>query len=577
VTLRGRTVIALVAVAAALALPAAAWAHAALLRTSPSASGILNSPPARVLLTFSEPVEPKFAVISVTDADGTQETTASPSRSETDPDTLVVPLKPRLPQGWYLVYWRAISVDGHPVRGAFTFAVGPNPGPAPQFVIPSISETAATPRLVTARFVAFVAMMAAIGLFILRIAIARPVVRRVRGTRLRAVSLAFGIATVVALVAIPVYVDLATAQFALRSAFDIGNLVPLMRSSAFGRGYLDLELAFALFAVGAALALWVDRPERERRSVAELLAVTGALAAAGASLLIPSVTGHAGQTSPRGWAVAFDWVHLVAGSLWVGGLIGLLVLWRSFPVAQRVAGLVVCVPRFSNAAFVSVLLLIAGGTGGAVLHLPTFATFWETSYGQTLLVKIGLLAGAMLLAAVNLLRTKPRLAACEARPEVGPGAAALLRRLVAGEVLLVAGAVLASAVLTSLPPPAKALATAGKASAHVGPGPVTEVVSENGYRLEFHFAPNRAAVPNSFGVRITRGGRPVRGADVTTTFAMLDMEMGQQAYNLRETRPGFYVRSAPALVMVGHWGLSFEVAPRGAQPFTVILVDRAAG
>jgi copper transport protein len=573
---RRRIAVALSALAAALVLPAAAWAHAALLRASPSPSGVLNTPPARVLLTFSEAVEPRFAVISVTDASGTQQATDSPRRSEVDPKTLVVPLR-HLAQGWYLVYWRAISVDGHPVRGAFTFAVGPNPGPPPQFVIPSISETAATPRLVAARFVVFIALMAAIGLFVLRIAIARPVIRRVRGTRLRAVSISFGVAAAAALVAIPVYVAVATAQFELRSVFDLGNIVPSMRSSAFGRGYLDLELAFALFVVAAGLAIWIDRPERERRSAAELLALTGAFAGAAASLVIPSVSGHAGQTSPRAAAVVFDWLHLAAGSVWVGGLIGLLVLWWSLPVAQRVAGLVVCVPRFSNVAFVSVLVLIAGGTGGAVLHLPTFSSLWETSYGQTLLVKIGLLAVAMLLAAVNLLRTKPRLAACGERPELGPGAASLLRRLISGEVFLVAGAVLGSAVLASLPPPAKALATAGKASAHVGPGAVTQVVNKNGYRLELRVSPNRAAVPNSFAVRITRGGKPVRGADVTTTFAMLDMEMGQQAYNLRETLPGLYRRSVPALVMVGHWGLSFEVAPRGGAPFTVILVDRASG
>ena len=50
-----------------------------------------------------------------------------------------MPLQAQLPEGWYLVYWRAISVDGHPVQGAFTFAVGPNPGPAPQFAIPHIA------------------------------------------------------------------------------------------------------------------------------------------------------------------------------------------------------------------------------------------------------------------------------------------------------------------------------------------------------------------------------------------------------------------------------------------------------
>jgi copper transport protein len=576
VNARRRTVLFLLVAAAALALPAAAWAHAALLRTSPSASRLLNNPPRRVLLTFSEAVEPRFAVVSVTDAQGTQEATAPPTRSELDPTTLVVPLR-RLPQGWYLVYWRAISVDGHPVRGAFTFAVGPNPGPAPQFVIPSISETAATPRLIAARTIAFVAVMAAIGLFVLRIAIARPVVRRVRGTRLRAVSIAFAVAAAVGLVAIPVYVDVATAQFSLRSAFDLGNVVPLMRASAFGRGYLDLELGFALFVVAAALAIWLDRPERERRSVVELLSVAGALLGAGAALVVPGIAGHAGQTSPRGVAIALDSLHLAAGSLWVGGLIGLLVLWRSLGVAQRVAGLVVCVPRFSNVAFVSVLVLVGAGTGAAILHLPTFATLWTTSYGQTLLVKIALLATAMLLAAVNLLRTKPRLAACGQRPELGPGAASLLRALVRGEVLLVSAAVLAAAILSSLPPPAEALARIGGASARVGPGPVTEVVEKNGYRIAVRVSPNRAAVPNAFSLRITRGGRPVRRADVTTTFAMLDMEMGEQSASLPETAPGVYERATPSLVMVGHWGLSFEVAPRGEQPFTVLLIDRATG
>ena len=108
-------------------------------------------------------------------------------------------------------------------------------------------------------------------------------------------------------------------------------------------------------------------------------------------------------------------------------------------------------------------------------------------------------------------------------------------------------------MLSSLPPPSKALASVGKASAHVGPGPVTNEVSRNGYRLQFHVAPNKAAVPNAFAVRVTRNGKPVRGADVTTSFTMLDMEMGEQAYHLAEISPGVYQHSAPALVMVGHW------------------------
>ena len=55
------TLTTLAVLGAALALPGAAWAHAALLRTVPSASGLVNTRPAEVDLTFSEAVEPRFA------------------------------------------------------------------------------------------------------------------------------------------------------------------------------------------------------------------------------------------------------------------------------------------------------------------------------------------------------------------------------------------------------------------------------------------------------------------------------------------------------------------------------------
>ena len=569
--------IACAALAAALALPAAAWAHAALLHTVPSPSGTVNTPPPNVQLTYSEAVEPRFAIVSVTDAAGHQQTSGSPERSPSNADTLVIPLK-KLSEGWYLVWWRVISVDGHPVRGAFTFAVGPNPGPAPQFVIPSISETAATPRLLVARWLSFLSVMAAIGLFVLRMATARPLIRRVEGVRLRAVSIAFMIVSAVALVVVPIYAYIATAQFALRSLSKFGAIVPLLRASPFGRGYLDLELVFALFVVAALVALWVDRPERGQRSVAEILSLGGALLAAGAVLLIPGIAGHAAQTSPRGWSLLFDWSHLSAGSVWIGGLIGLMVLWMSLPAARRVAGLVVTVPRFSNVAFVSVNVLIASGVAAAIVHLPTLSSLWQTSYGKAILWKVGLLLVAMMIAAVNLLYTRPRLIAAGGdHPEVGPPTATMLRRLVGAEILIVTGIVFAAAVLSSLPPPPKALAGL-VAPVHVGPGPVAQTVTRDGYTAEVSVTPNRAAQSNDFVISLTKDGKPVSGANVTTTFAMLDMEMGEQSYAFKETSPGVYSHSAPSLVMVGHWGITFNVEPPGGgAPFTVTLVDRAGG
>ena len=569
-----RRLLTLTAVAvAALLLPAAAWAHAALLKTFPAASVEVDTPPGEVRLVYDEAVEPRFAIISVTDAAAHQEVDGAVHRAAANVDEIDVPLK-HVREGWYLVFWRVISVDGHPVRGVFTFKVGPNPGPPPQFVIPSLSETATTPGLLTFRWLTFLSFMTALGLFVLRMVIARPAVTRAPGTSLRAVSVAFWIALAVALVATPVYVLVATAQFALRSVWSLGALVPLMRVAAFGRGYLDLELLLALFGAAAAVALWLDRPERSSRSVAGLLSLWGALLAGGAALLAPGASGHAAQTAPRALALAFDWLHLGAGSVWLGGLVGLLVLWRSLPAAERVPGLVVVVSRFSNVAFCSVMALLGSGVGASLLHLPTLASLWQTSYGKTILAKSALLLCAMLVASVNLLRTKPAL---ERQAGDAPAAAVLLRRLVGVEAVLVTGTVFAAAILSSLPPPPKALASLGTPSAHTGPGPVASVVDMAGYRLELRVTPNKAAVSNEFAVRVTRGGKPVRGATVIATFTMLDMEMPTQGYRLAEASPGLYEHSAPALVMVGHWGLSFDVEPPGKQPFTVTIVDRANG
>ncbi len=136
---------------------------------------------------------------------------------------------------------------------------------------------------------------------------------------------------------------------------------------------------------------------------------------------------------------------------------------------------------------------------------------------------------------------------------------------------------LAAAVLSSLAPPPAALAETGSNLATVGPGRVAAVVHTDGYTLQVLVDPNTVGVVDSFGLRITRGGAPVRGANVTLAFNMLEMEMGQLEYQLVETSPGVYTRRAPALVMAGRWSLVFSVAPKQGAPFTALVIDHATG
>ena len=312
--------------------------------------------------------------------------------------------------------------------------------------------------------------------------------------------------------------------------------MPLIRASAFGRGFLDLEICFALFVLAAGVALWVDRPEREQRSVAELLATGGALAAAAAVLLVPGAAGHAAQTAPRGLSLALDWIHLAAGSIWLGGLIGLLVLGLALPAGLRRAGLAVAVPRFSNVALVSVLLLLGSGIWAAFEHLPTLAlALGDLVREDRDPARSACVTAAIVLAAVNLLRARPGIGARARRPS------SLLRRLVERRGAARRGARSSAARCSRASRrPRRRSRCEGSALARVGPGAVGTHREEGQLRAAAaRSRPNLAAAAEP--VRARRSSATASrcdGADVKVSFAMLDMEMGEQSYQLTETAPG---------------------------------------
>ena len=175
------------------------------------------------------------------------------------------------------------------------------------------------------------------------------------------------------------------------------------------------------------------------------------------------------------------------------------------------AGLTVAVPRFSNVAI--------GVRAGArrhrhrpasILQLPTLASLWETGYGQTLLVKIALLLGAVLLAAVNLLRTRPRLLAGSRR---GARRRCCCAGWSSGEVVVVAGAVFAAAVLTSLAPPAKARRRYRQAGRAGRPGAGrARRSSSGGYRFDAARRPQPGRRAQPFEVRVSAADGRSTGA-----------------------------------------------------------------
>ena len=87
----------------------------------PNNGAHLDTGPKEVSLHFSESVEASLGAVRVYDSDGKR--LDSGRIAHRGGSTLVVPL-PKLGDGGYVVTWRVISADSHPVQGAFTFFVG---------------------------------------------------------------------------------------------------------------------------------------------------------------------------------------------------------------------------------------------------------------------------------------------------------------------------------------------------------------------------------------------------------------------------------------------------------------------
>ena len=240
--------------------------------------------------------------------------------------------------------------------------------------------------------------------------------------------------------------------------------------------------------------------------------------------------------------------------MWLGGLVGLLVIWRTLPGLRRVPALSVVVPRFSNVALVSVVVLAGTGIGEAIVHMPAVNALWETGFGQAMLVKTGLLIVAL---------GSPRGTCCgpsrswsppRERPELGEPAARLLRRLISGEASSSSAWCSRRRCCRACAPPPPAFALQNSALASVGPATSPQTVNQAGYGLQVLVSPNKAAAPDSFALRITKNGQPVRGANVTLTFNHPRCKCPNRSTSSPRPSPAIYSRAAPALVMVGAGG-----------------------
>ncbi|RAG86517.1 ABC transporter [Streptacidiphilus pinicola] len=441
---------ALLALLAALLLGGAgvASAHAALLSTDPAQGAVVAVPPGSVTLRFSESVTLEPDALRVFDPSGKRVDTGTAGHSSGDASTAQIRIDSNAAaaQGTYTVAWRVISADTHPVAGAFTFSIGRTSPPAALSGVAGVGAgtgpTATGTLYGLSRGVQYGAMALLVG------SVAAVLLCWHGGLRRRGVQRLMIVGWAGLLLS-------TLAELALRGTYEAGSGLGKVLDLSLLRQVLGEKLGvllavrvLLLAGAGVFLALLgghadsTDDPkvtegadggdagesgalvaERRRRIG---LGVTGALLAIAIAVTWP-LGDHASVGLQVPLAVTLDTVHILAMSLWLGGLATVLVGLRAHARAGGIDA--AAVGRFSTLAFWCVVALTATGVYQAWRGLGSWSALTGTTYGRLLLVKIGavlVILGAAWMSRrwLALLRTDASAdAQSEAEPETEPSEA----------------------------------------------------------------------------------------------------------------------------------------------------------
>jgi copper transport protein len=583
-----------------------AAAHANLVQSDPPAQSSVTQAPAQIQLLFSEALEPRFIEVSVLDRDRKRVDAEDARLLEGTNDTVVASLG-SLPPGLYTISWQVVSaVDGHTTRGLVPFNVG-DPGaiPAPlsaeeiSAASSDVSEVQSGPAGVIARWLMLLSLLGLGGLVVAGPLLLRPAEARLVAMAERKDETEVA-EDVPARVTDAVIARLLRLTWILLGLFLAGSLLLLLVDAAAATGSSLVDAigspvadllgtrrgVYWLIRVGLAvvLALWLDIGlDRKRRPVPPAVWWGGAALVA-AMLLTVSLTSHSAALSAgAGVAIAADWIHLSAASVWVGGLIFLLL--ALLPALGPVSGpgrtrlLADLVPRFSTVAAASVAIVFVTGAFQTLQLLDRLGDITEIRWGRALLIKVALVLVLVALGAFNLLVVRPRLTAYARRMDRGTRelAAALrlrFRRAVLVEVVVAAIVVLIAGVLTGVPPD-----TSAQLSGPDGPfRPFVLEQSTEGLNGRLVLSPGRIG-NNRFDLSLTREDRgPIAdGTSAVLRITTLDQDTGTAEVPLEALSAGRFTAAGPFLSTVGLWEIAAIVRQPGRDdvvlPFVLSLTE----
>ncbi|GAA2169527.1 copper resistance protein CopC [Glycomyces rutgersensis] len=462
-----------------------AWAHATATKTEPASGALLDAPPSEVVVEFNEPVTPVDAATGVVAPDGDRADTGLTQNEEETTLHIAVDADQ---EGTYLVGYRVVSHDGHPVSGTFTFSVGAETEAPSATALTAGTDPFVQALLYGNRWFGYAALALALGAGIFLALGARP-----REVPAKLVATGLAVVAMTAVLGLPLQAAYETGTSV--SGLDAAGLQAVMESNVGLAGLLRLMLV--LLALPLMRTVVTSEEEPRPPLVAGLAAVGAALTATW------PLSGHPMATEPVVVAFVADLVHLGAAMAWAGGVLALLIFAcrKGVEIPDKTAETwLALVPWL-------VANVLVAGVASALLHIDSIAALTDTTYGRLVILKAVLFA---VIVGAGLFTRRALVRRAEGRKRL---------RVTAGvETLFLAGVMAAVAVLVQAVPAKTALLETETTEAQSTE--TATLVTTDVYSAQLVLEPGRPG-PNS--VRILADdleGAPFPAEEWTATYGL---------------------------------------------------------
>lgn len=382
-----------------------AYGHAFTIRSDPSPSQSVPSAPTKVDVYFSEPIDLRYSTIKVLDPSGKQVDVKDEHNIGGDPASLSVSLPSSgLKDGVYTVSTKVLSAtDGHVVDSAFVFGIG-------QAAIPSAEHSNTQfgsqsqlylPNAV-ARFPAYVGQVLVVGAAFATLWLWKPISQvRWLNDAIAPVRRRIDKSLIILMIIGSVILVISDFGIIYVQATDIGTGIDEAIGTKFGTVWV-MRTIESFIVLGVSLWIYMRMVRAPVKSAFSILLskgeVTSVFVIGLAILATTTLIGH-GATNGQLLPIAIDFIHNLAASLWIGGIIYLAFIVapkiksaETLEMSVKATALSIIIPRFST---VPVTIL-----GVIVVTGPFLLYFIENNldltlaslYGKWLILKLSLAA-----------------------------------------------------------------------------------------------------------------------------------------------------------------------------------------